>query len=559
VHAAEAEAALRAGGAPLVLDLAERVARGQGFFDAEMKDEAAAELDAALKLVAAVKTPDAATAALACTARFLYGRTLHKQKKFGAAAVALAAAADGCTDPAMLEKALYHAANVSLAAGLPKKALYYATRLETELPASPLADDAALFAARATGALGDAKKSTELLASIGVRYPDGDVAEDALWSLAWDAYRAGDFDGAEGWLDRAIATIPWVPTYYGAGRSLYWKARLRARAKDDDAARALWARCLREYPLSYYATLSYARLAETDAAAAGAAWRDALTPVVLPPDKPERPPPGGAGAGWTFPPDALPAAPAFERGVELLRIGLADEARKEFGTLPAGDDAARWLLAVLYDRAGAWTLSHNLPRRFLKGWDRHWPVGGWKKHWLIAYPRGFRAEIEPAATAAGVPPALLFALVREESAFDPAVQSWADAVGLTQLLVSTARATAKKMAAFKTATITLDTLKDPALNVPIGARFLGDLLARWRHPLLAIGGYNAGGGAVAKWVGERGAMPLDEYVESIPYDQTRGYTKRVFASYGVYTFLYEGTPLVVSLGTAAAAAGKSGK
>jgi soluble lytic murein transglycosylase len=460
----------------------------------------------------------------------------------------LAAAADVCADPALLEKALYHAANVNLLAGVPKKALAYATRLETEFPRGALADDAALFAARATGALGDKKGEEARLLALGERYPEGDVAEDALWKLAWDAYDGGDFAAAERYLDRAIETIPHVPTYYGAGRSLYWKARLRARAKDGAAARPLYERVLREYPLSYYAALAYARMAELDAAAAGAAWRAAPVPESAPAAVAVDPP-GGAGDDWTFPAATAPTAPAFARALELLRLGLADEARKEIATLPAATgDAPRWLLAALYDRAGAWSLSHNLPRRFLAGWERHLPAGPWRKHWLVAFPRGFADDVEPAAKAAGVPASLLYALVREESAFDPAIESWANAVGLTQLLVPTARGVAKKMDRFKGVTITADLLRDPAVNVPIGAQFLGDLLKRWTHPILAIGGYNAGGGAVAKWVAARGTLPLDEYVERIPYEQTRNYTKRVLASYGVYTYLYEGgAPLALTL------------
>ncbi|HEY7956118.1 MAG TPA: transglycosylase SLT domain-containing protein, partial [Polyangia bacterium] len=86
-----------------------------------------------------------------------------------------------------------------------------------------------------------------------------------------------------------------------------------------------------------------------------------------------------------------------------------------------------------------------------------------------------------------------------------------------------------------------EALRDPAINVVIGARELGDL---WKStkgdPALTIAGYNAGAGAVNRWLRDpdRAGLPLDEFIEAIPYDETRGYTKRVLASYFSYVWLY---------------------
>ena len=128
--------------------------------------------------------------------------------------------------------------------------------------------------------------------------------------------------------------------------------------------------------------------------------------------------------------------------------------------------------------------------------------------------------------------------MREESAFSPRIESFANAIGLTQMLVKTAKRFANG------ATVTREVLLDPAKNVEIGSRFLGFL---WKHfdaaAPLAIAGYNAGEAAVDRWLGERGDLAMDEFMETIPYDETRNYTKRVLASYFTYSWLYGKQPV----------------
>jgi soluble lytic murein transglycosylase len=82
-------------------------------------------------------------------------------------------------------------------------------------------------------------------------------------------------------------------------------------------------------------------------------------------------------------------------------------------------------------------------------------------------------------------------------------------------------------------------LKRPEVNVAVGCRYLTILRGQFPdNPLLAIPGYNAGGGAPKKWVGERPGDDFDLWVERIPYEETRMYTKRVITSLTAYEFLY---------------------
>jgi soluble lytic murein transglycosylase len=123
--------------------------------------------------------------------------------------------------------------------------------------------------------------------------------------------------------------------------------------------------------------------------------------------------------------------------------------------------------------------------------------------------------------------------MREESSFYPRAESFANALGLTQMMTRTAQRFAKWP-------VTREALFDPDKNVEIGSHFLAFLLEHYDGTVpLVISGYNAGEGGVDRWLRERGNLELDEFIETIPFDETRGYTKRVLSSYLTYAWLYQ--------------------
>jgi soluble lytic murein transglycosylase len=106
-------------------------------------------------------------------------------------------------------------------------------------------------------------------------------------------------------------------------------------------------------------------------------------------------------------------------------------------------------------------------------------------------------------------------------------------MGLTQMMTRTAQRFAKWP-------VTREALFDPDKNLEVGSRFLAFLLEHYSGAVpLVISGYNAGEGGVDRWLKERGDLELDEFIETIPFDETRGYTKRVLSSYLTYAWLYE--------------------
>jgi soluble lytic murein transglycosylase len=140
-----------------------------------------------------------------------------------------------------------------------------------------------------------------------------------------------------------------------------------------------------------------------------------------------------------------------------------------------------------------------------------------------AKPR-FTNLLATAAEANRIPASLLAAIAKQESRFSPAVHSGAGAVGLLQLMPETA-------AELHGATVAPASLEDPDLNARLGGRYLAQLLTRWDgNPLLAIASYNAGPGAVARWITPQLQQAPELWVEAIPYPETRLYVKKVLGN-----------------------------
>ena len=232
----------------------------------------------------------------------------------------------------------------------------------------------------------------------------------------------------------------------------------------------------------------------------------------------------------------------------FLRLGLGTEAEAELralGLLPPPDrkqveDAAKlaklWAIAFLYDRAERYSTSHWPSRWHTLDYKRFWPDATWRAYWQVAYPLAFGELLREHATKNNVPFAMQIAIVREESAFTPDLESFANAIGLTQMIIPTATRFAKGTGL----TVSREALQDPTTNVTIGSRFLGFLFTYWnRFEALIPASYNAGEGAVRRALKLRGTMATDEFIESIVTDETRLYSKRVLATYFVYAWLYE--------------------
>ncbi|WP_373045454.1 transglycosylase SLT domain-containing protein [Vulgatibacter sp.] len=502
---------------------AQQVARAQRFLGAHQNREGT---DLIAALLPRLELPDP----LACEARFALGRGYRKMREHSRAIPILEAVVASCKDPSVRARALYILGQ-STTIVAPQKALGVYETLASEFADHSFADDALLFLAELHERAGNEKAARAALQRLVDGYPQGDYRADALFRLYWMDRKAG----AE---RKAIDSLRILERDYADAadavpleRSLYWQGRSLVALERPLEAAATWEKLIRDHPAGYYAMLARGRLARLDPDRAAAA--EAALPH-----------PEEENAPLVLHTGALEPDLHYQAALELIRLGFPKLAGDEL--LRIDREAARaraggspepvLLVAWLLDRVESRRAAHHIARTELRELIRGRPTGESAAHFRIAYPLAFRDLIERHAGNYGVPADLMQALMREESSLDPQIVSWAGAIGLTQLMPSTARAVARQL---KLGTPSNAQLRDPDLNVRIGTAYLGQLLKRWKgNPALATASYNAGPGAVSRWLGERGQLEMDEFVEEIPIEETRNYVKRVLDSFATYRLTY---------------------
>lgn len=344
----------------------------------------------------------------------------------------------------------------------------------------------------------------------------GDIAQEAEWRLALDEFERGS-------AKRAVARFAHYATLSSdilvRGRGLYWEARALEASKDRAGAAARYREVIALEPIHWYALLAKKRL-------------EALGESVPPPFAADRP-----DTVFSKPKVTLPEAVRF-----YLALGLDADARAELRAVdaslraaaPKGTEDSRML--AIYAEVGEWSRAQRLGPRFARVTARA-PTGDARWVWEALYPRPFARALHGAAVTRGVPPDLLYSLMRQESGYDPTAVSYADARGLLQLIPPTAA----RMAEGLGAEISPEELFSPEPNILLGATYVAKLLGDFEGTLpLAIAGYNAGEHNVTSWLKATKRMELDRWVEHIPASQTRNYVRRVTTHYAHYMALAAG-------------------
>lgn len=502
---------------------AEEASSAQAYLDAGKPKDA---LPIAVKVVATDKKGGDAW----CRAQGIVARANEKLRERQKASDAYGDLIAGCTDEAIRTSALYDGAKAALSAKLPDVARARFATIEKDYPKHRLADDARLRGALAAIDAGDTTKGEAMLTSLPDDYPAGDMRTEALFRLALPRMKKGDWAGAIPYLEKSLAIAVHEDGYFVAGRAQYFlgRAKLETGAVSDGVAKL--TDVIAKEPLTFASAMAYARLAARGKDTAEGAKKALDQGISFEP------------AGALFDPARKETkTDSFARGVELARVSEIDLARRELAASGLLENAAtdpdgQWLVAAIFARVGDAKASHGFPRARLTDWARHFPGGKWRTAWELAFPRAFPELVDTSATKESVPSTLVWAVMREESAFDPEAISPSAAYGLLQLIIPTATAYAKKLSLPSDA----HALVRPDVNIPLGTAYLRKLRAEFPdNPGLAVPSYNAGEGATHRWLSPPLADSFDLWVESIPYDETRKYTKRVLASYWSYIALYE--------------------
>ena len=490
------------------------------------------------------KTPANPADPLACRAKLDQGRALRKEHEYTRARAALAPVVLRCGDEDVRARALFLLAQLETMAGRPTAGPLWEA-LARKFPNHSLADDAIFNHALSLRRAGNPEAERAMLKTLVETHLDADMRAEGTFRLFWSYQLEGKGRQGLPYLDQLAA---W-PDTDGAEeeRARYWRARVllvplpgespQARATAREAARADLTWLVEERPLGYHGLLARGWLAELDPQRSQAIEAKQETEVMAALGGPVQPLRAGP----------MGRDPHFVAGLELIRLGLRQEAVRELNAVERaplrnqGDlsEQAFTLLADLYSRAGDPRNAHAVVRTELRRLLRRPGSLLGVRAAALAYPLAFRDQIAKVAQTASVPTDLLQALMREESALDPRALSSTGALGLTQVMPATARDVARKL---RLRGYQTSDLLEPNTNIRIGGAYLGELLKRFQHPALALASYNAGPGIVAGWMRSRGSLSLDAFVEEIPLDETRGYVKRCLRSYAAYQFLYARGP-----------------
>jgi soluble lytic murein transglycosylase len=529
-EASKALAAYEARGTTFRPSLADKAARGEALMDQNRFGDA-------ITLLAPVVASLKEASPEACRAWYVYGRSKYRTNNLTEAHAVLAPAGAACAehDQDRGAKALYLAGKAMERKKEWGEAALVYERIPELYPEHSMADDGYALAGIGYQEAGDSDTATARWASQVQAYPDGDMAGEGFWRLAWTAYLAGDTDTAIAWVDQAAETLTVLqdPVHFRAAR--YWRQRWRlypdyanpsALVEDpvqrEAAIEGLLELC-RAHPASYYGLLAAARLQELAPERLAALPHPAL---------------GEAPGAWQVRQSFL-ETPAASNALALARVGLVSEAVTELNQLVEAEmiPGEIGVFTDLMVASGQWLWAHDRLRRYL---DVHPPETlehNRARLLTSAYMRRYEAEVK--AACAGYPwdYRLFHALVREESNFNKDIVSHAGARGLSQLMPATARSVARWLGT----TVSDSGMFVPETNLRIGGRYLHFLMGRYQgDPFISLAGYNAGEGNVDKWLRERGNRPVDEFVEGIPFRETRHYVKRVSASWQMYHLLYDG-------------------
>jgi soluble lytic murein transglycosylase len=374
--------------------------------------------------------------------------------------------------------------------------------IPTRFPDDAFAASSALMllADLETDAGGDAS-ARALWLEVGRRYPTSELAPEARFKAALIRLIQGDARGAAAEFDDAFARYP-RSEYALATR--YWGGRAHARAGDVATARARWRDVGEREPLSYYAMLSNRRLGAP----------------------PWSPPPPDSATG-------VPAVDSAMARVALLeRLGLEAEVRYEYAALVDEADRSPARLVA----TGIALRDNDQPSRAIAlGWKAIGRGTRTADAYRLVYPVLYRDLLVAEAQRHRLDPALVAALIRQESSFTPRAVSRAGARGLMQVMPSVGRSIARSRG-YPLWDPAL--LFDPAANLELGMSHLASALRQ--HPDLTrtLAAYNAGDSRVRRWNRKAGVADPEVFAERIPFDETRDYVRIVQRNVEMYKTLY---------------------
>ncbi len=496
---------------------------GGVYFSAGRWPDAVAQLDTAIAQGGDLET--------GVELRRLRGLALRAQGDFPAALEALAAAGALGPDGQAGRQAQLDWVQTLGQSGEEDRASQAYQEYAAAYPDDPRAPEALDRAAQLRERLGDAEGALGIRLDLGRRFPQSDQAVDALHSAGLGLFAAGRYPEArDAWQSLADARSGETQA-----QAAFWAGRAARAQADETAAAELFRKALAADPTSYYG----ARAAELlggvaqgstplDAPLGDADWAALRAWVRAWPGQESAPAPEDLGAEGDGP---------VRRAALLAEVGLADESRSEWLAAAEswGADPPRLVeLARLAHARGVPSVALRVAARLA----RLAPAGASAPAALdrLLFPAPYVGLVRQQAGEHELDPRLLYALLRQESLFDPGATSWAGALGLAQVMPETGQGIAQNLGVdgFRP-----DDLYRPAVAVRFGAFYLAERMGDMEGSAqAALAAYNGGLGNAQRWAGGSSVADPDLFTEGVDFAETKGYIKAVYGFYAAYQRLY---------------------
>jgi soluble lytic murein transglycosylase len=395
-------------------------------------------------------------------------------------------------------------------------------------PSSPWLEQSLLSAGNMYLLKRDYDHAIDYFRELQQRFPKGTHASYAHWKASWLAFRQGRTEEARIGFEEQIGTYPDSNEIPNA---LYWRARLAEEQGDPAMARAFYQKLSDRYRNYYYAELGRQRL-KALSAAGGAQKEESRHYALL-----DRVPPlstAGRIAAGDPPDDNL----RVERARLLSNGGLADLAVRELQAA-ASQEGGTWAppeMARVYQDLGRYDRGIQIMKRSTPNYFAVDIPDLPRPYWEALFPRAYWTDLRKYSVLNGLDPFLVASLIRQESEFNAGAISHANAVGLMQLLPKTGKVVAKQV---KLKGYSAPQLYTPAVNLQLGTRYFKEMVDRYDGQFeYALAAYNAGTDRVGDWLGQGHYRDPQEFVESIPFTETREYVQAILRNASMYRQLY---------------------
>lgn len=350
-------------------------------------------------------------------------------------------------------------------------------------------------------------------------FPDGKHAYNAEWRIAWIAFLNNQPDADQ----RLTTFLLKYPTSANSVDALYWLGRSAERSGNPAHGRSDYEKAIERFPQTYFAHAAAARLKQL-----GPGTEDPSDFLAKIPDPPplrafDEPIPASAADRWA-------------KAQALRIVALDASAELELKNAYFATSSPRFLLEAAqaaFDQ-GHFAAGMSYGRIIMPSFESRKISDAPMAVWKTLYPLPYEAALRREAARNDFDPMFAAGLIRQESTFQADIVSYANAIGLMQVLPKTGKLLAKQLKIRYNKKL----LYDANYNLQLGMLYIANLVRLTGAPEYAAAAYNAGEDRIALWKAERNYEEIPELVESIPFTQTRDYVQIVLRNAAVYRMIY---------------------